>query len=369
VKSPLKVLLLENSEDDALLLIRELHRGGFETSFERVWSESQMTAALRNRWDIIISDVVMPGFNGLTALSSLKEGGLDIPFIVVSGTLGEEFAVEAMRRGASDYLLKGRLSRLGPAVARALQEKEASDERKRAEEEKLRAAGERLQTLSRRLLEIQDVERRHIARELHDQIGQLLTAGKINLQELRHLRDPAVIRARLDDCISIIDQLLGRVRKLSLDLHPPLLDDLGLAATLEWYLQQQEERSGFRTELVVTELDHRYHPAIETACFRVVQEAVTNIVRHAKATRIRVELRWAGGSIEVSITDDGVGFDYKQAKQNAARGNSLGLLGMEERVLLVGGEFACESQPGCGTRIKALLPLQPRKPSAASDAG
>jgi signal transduction histidine kinase len=100
-----------------------------------------------------------------------------------------------------------------------------------------------------------------------------------------------------------------------------------------------------------------------------VQEAVTNIVRHAKATRIRVELRCTGPSIEVSITDDGAGFDYEQAKQNAARGDSLGLLGMEERVLLVGGEFACESQPGRGTRIKASLPLQPRKTSVAPYAG
>lgn len=141
VKPPLKVLLLEDSEDDALLLISELHRGGLETSFERVWTAAQMKDALRSPWDIIISDCAMPEFDGLTALSLLKESGLDIPFIMVSGTPGEELAVEAMRRGASDYLLKDPLSRLGLAVARALKEKETREERKT--EETLRNSEER----------------------------------------------------------------------------------------------------------------------------------------------------------------------------------------------------------------------------------
>jgi DNA-binding NtrC family response regulator len=131
MKTSLKILLLEDSEDDALLLIRELHQGGFETSFERVWTAAQMKGALiRSRWDIIISDVAMPGFDGFIALSLLKESGFDIPFIMVSGTPGEEFAVEAMRSGASDYLLRDSLSRLAFAAARALREKEAHDERK-----------------------------------------------------------------------------------------------------------------------------------------------------------------------------------------------------------------------------------------------
>ncbi len=138
---PLNILIVEDSEDDALLLLVELRKSGYEPEFERVETRVAMQEALKRRpWDVIISDYVMPKFSGVDALSVLKESGLDLPFIIVSGNIGEDIAVEAMRAGAHDYILKGNLTRLVAAVERELREAEVRRERKRAEEERIRLA-------------------------------------------------------------------------------------------------------------------------------------------------------------------------------------------------------------------------------------
>ncbi|HXQ34364.1 MAG TPA: response regulator, partial [Anaerolineales bacterium] len=133
---PLRVLILEDSEDDALLLLRELQRSGYEVEFERVDTAPEMQSALNQKtWDFILSDFSMPEFNAPKALELLKASGLDLPFIIVSGTIGEETAVAALKAGANDFLVKGKFSRLGPAIERELREAESRRERRRAEEQ------------------------------------------------------------------------------------------------------------------------------------------------------------------------------------------------------------------------------------------
>jgi signal transduction histidine kinase len=223
--------------------------------------------------------------------------------------------------------------------------------------EQISAGRARAQVLSQQLMAAQEAERRHLARELHDEVGQALTAIKINLQSTQTAQTVAAMTGRLDEGIAMVDQAIQQVRNLSLDLRPSLLDDLGLVAALRWYLDRQAQRVGYTAELIVDPPGIRASASLETACFRVVQEALTNIARHAQARNVRVELRRPRTELELLISDDGVGFDVAAARQRAARGASLGLLGMQERVLLSGGKIEFVSTPGQGTRIVARLPL------------
>ena len=237
-------------------------------------------------------------------------------------------------------------------------------ERKQAEE-KIKMYTDQLQTLSHRLMEVQEIERRHIAHELHDEIGQVLTAVKINLQAMRRLDKQGLHAPRLEEGIVIIDHALQQVRNLSLDLRPSMLDDLGLVSTVRWYMNRQMQRAGFVAKLVTKPLQIHLPSGLETMCFRIVQEALTNVVRHAKAKHVHVEFRQRDTELELIIRDDGIGFYVRAAQKRASRGVSFGLLGMQERVRLVGGQIEIESRPKRGTTIRASFPLtsplSPRK--------
>ncbi len=211
-----------------------------------------------------------------------------------------------------------------------------------------------LQRLSRRLLEAQENERRAIARELHDELGQALQALKINLQTVQ--RFPKESAQRLADSIEIVDHTLQQVRNLSLDLRPSLLDDLGLAAALEWYVERQEQRTGVASHFTAAPPDLHADPTVETACFRVAQEALTNVVRHAHAQNVWVELQQQGTELHLVVRDDGSGFDVRAARARATQGGSLGLLGMQERVELAGGRFDIAATPEHGTEIHIRFP-------------
>lgn len=228
---------------------------------------------------------------------------------------------------------------------------------RRAAEDSMRDYADRLQALSRRLLEIQETERRAIARELHDEIGQVLTAVKINLQSAERRQHKGIAAPGLKDSVEIVEDAIQRVRNRSLDLRPTLLDDLGLVPTIRWYLERHASQAGFTVQIVAEPLVPRPPPEVETSCFRVVQEAVTNAMRHARAKNLRVELRGRAGRLDLSIRDDGVGFDVEAARRRALEGGSIGLLGMEERVEFLGGDFAIDSAPGKGTLIRVTLPV------------
>ncbi len=223
--------------------------------------------------------------------------------------------------------------------------------------ELVRGGRHRLQNLSKQLLDVQEAERRHIARELHDQIGQALTALKINLQALEKFLPSGDGDIFLHESIEIAEQTLQQVRNLSLDLRPSLLDDLGLVPAVRWYLDRQGQRTGIKIQFV-SEMDEDRLPAeIETTCFRVIQEALTNVIRHAEAKRVRVELLRRPDRIELIMRDDGVGFDVKAALEDASRGQSLGILGLQERVYMIGGFVHFESVLHHGTEIHAQLPI------------
>jgi PAS domain S-box-containing protein len=232
--------------------------------------------------------------------------------------------------------------------------------------QKLQEYAGHLQALSRRLLEVQEQERRRLARELHDEVGQVLTGVSLTLQSLR-AACPESAAQPLAEAVAVVARAIQQVRDLSLDLRPSMLDDLGLEAALRWYAQRLTRRAGLTVHLAEAPPGQRPPAAVETACFRVAQEALTNTVRHAGARHVWVDLIQDGAELHLIVRDDGAGFDVARARRRAAAGGSFGLLGMQERVDLLGGRLEVESSPAQGTCVHASFPLGDAGPAPADN--
>jgi PAS domain S-box-containing protein len=316
-------------------------------------------------------------------IEAVPEGGAEPQPVIADLLNGKDLLLERTLRCSDGRLLpveiraqiftfEGQASVL--AVVRDVSaRKEAEAERARLFEEVL-ARQEQLRLLSNRLLATQEIERRHIARELHDEIGQTLTALKFNLHAIRQRSTASQVGTQLAESDELVDRLLQQVRNLSFDLRPSMLDELGLVAALRWYLDRQAKRTGLVVRLVADPLEIPLPADVETACFRVAQESLTNVVRHAAAKEVRVEVRIRARELVLRVRDDGVGFDVHAARARASRGASFGLLGMQERVQLSGGRFEIRSAMGRGTEIVSCFPLggesaEHRSPPVPGQAG
>jgi PAS domain S-box-containing protein len=225
-------------------------------------------------------------------------------------------------------------------------------------------AQDTLRMFSRQLIEAQEDERRRIARDLHDQIGQALTAVKMNLYTVQRFSDAPEAAHCLKDNIDAVDEALRLVRDLSVDLRPPLLDDLGLATALCWYLDRYEKRVAVTTEVLIDlpNQNERFSRDLETACFRIAQEALTNVARHARATHVLLQLTRTATKLEMVVRDDGVGFDLMALRKRARRVATLGLLGMQERANAAGGALEIHSKLARGTEIRFSVPVDNGSP-------
>lgn len=224
---------------------------------------------------------------------------------------------------------------------------------------------ERLRALSLRLVEVQETERRFMAHELHDEIGQLLTGLKLTLELPGHeAAEPLSENVR--EAIAVVDELMNRVRQLSLDLRPQVLDDLGLMPALDWLFKRYLKQTGIRVHFKHAFVRRRLPSQLETAAFRIVQEALTNIARHAGVQEASVRLWLDEDKLGVQIEDAGAGFDGEQA---LARHASSGVAGMRERALMLGGEFTLEAKPGNGTRLTVELPWSAEAAPSIGNAG
>ncbi|MGI4788924.1 MAG: PAS domain-containing protein [Janthinobacterium lividum] len=478
--TPLRVLIIEDSEDDQLFIQRELIRGGFALTLQRVETGPAMQAALESQeWDVILADYLLPGFGGALALVLLQATNLDIPFIVVSGMIGEETAVEMMKAGAADYVMKGNLRRLPQAIRREIQETKARRDRRQAEEavrqseelfrqmaknleevfwmsdpklsqilyvspayetvwgrtcqslydtpemfaeavhpedraglqeaiqaqrpsgsldaeyrilrpdgsvrwirnrtfpvrdaqgqyreagiaqditerkrtqETLLLSAKKLRVLAGRLVEVQEAERRVIARELHDQIGQMLFGLSLTLATGKRLTGEPLIQNQAQ-AEELVQDAISRVQQLSLELRPAMLDDLGLLPALIWHFQRFTKQTNVQVDFRHAHVTQRFPPEIETASYRIIQEALTNVARYAGVSKARVRLWARHNQLHVQIEDDGIGFVPEQALTNYT---SSGLPGMQERTSILGGRFRVESVLGAGTCTLAEFPL------------
>ena len=355
LKNEIRILLLEDSATDAELVRHALRKGAVAFSLEHVDNKAAFIQRLDQASpDLILSDFSLPSLDGYAALAIAREKCPDVPFIFVTGTLGEEVAIETLKQGATDYVLKQRLSRLVPSVHRALREASERAERKRAEGQ-LRQSHEQLRALTVYLQHVREEERTAIAREVHDELGQALTGLKLELTWLTG-RLPAGLRAvhaKAKSMAEHIDEIIHSIRRLATELRPGLLDTVGLLAALEWQANEFQTQTGIQCRVKAAIKETLWDQDLNTAFFRIFQETLTNIIRHANATKVQVRLAEMSGHLVLEVKDNGRGIS--EAEINNTR--SIGLLGMRERAALLGGEVRFTGEPGKGTTVRVRIPL------------
>lgn len=469
----IRVLLVEDSPEDAELVLRALQKGGLEVTSRRVQTREFYLQALHEfSPDVILADYTLPDFTGLQALELLNELPYEIPFILVTGSQSEEVAVSCMKQGASDYILKQSLTRLPSAVLNALEKKEADEQRREAEralryseerfrllfdfaplpiwvydldslyvlevnraavdkygysrpeflrlkieeiqepadllparrqllryyrhrlkdgstidvqviahvieffarravlmisediterkkaEDNLEFSRRQLRQLSAHLQSIREEERARMAREIHDEFGQVLTALKIDTALIqralgRARPDVEKLLEKTNQMTSLIDLTLLSVRRLATELRPGILDDLGLEAALEWQAQEFQRRTGIHCDFKSAIQRPAIPPEYSTPVFRIFQETLTNVSRHAQATHVSVVVEADDNRLLLEVSDNGKGI--KESELHKAQ--SLGILGMRERALLMGATFSISGKTGKGTRVALQTPL------------
>ena len=353
--------MLEDNVADAELVKFALRDGGLNFTIKRVDSKAHYLEELeKNPPDLILLDYALPDFDGFTALQLAQEKYPDIPFIFVTGTLGEEVVIEMLKSGATDYVLKTRLSRLVPAVQRAMREAGERAERRRAQE-RLKKSHEQLRALSVYLQHVREDERSRISRQVHDELGQALTGIKMDLYWLAS-RLPKQLRAVRDKTKTMsahIDSTIQTVRRISTELRPGILDDLGLVAALEWQAAEFQKRNAIKCEVVSEVVEPILEEELNTAFFRIFQESLTNIIRHANAKRVDVRIWEQDANLLIEIRDNGRGI----SENDLANTRSIGVLGMRERASLLGGEITISGVPGQGTTVRERIPREQPVPT------
>ena len=354
-----EVLVVEDTAASRQLLSDLLTGAGYAARLAQDGAMA-LRSAQASPPDLILLDVRMPGMDGYEVCRRLKANPrtCDVPIIFLSALRETEDKVHAFALGAVDYIAKP----YQPEEVLARVHTHVELARLRAELERrvgertvqLQESQHRLRELAEFLQTVREDERTRIARELHDELGQSLTALRIDLGWLRKRggqTEPAVAE-RLSSALGLVERTVDAVRRISEDLRPRMLDDLGLAAAVEHYVSQFSERSGIPCSLSMNREEFDIDSRSATAIFRIVQEALTNVVRHADAGNVAVRIEQAADGVHLAVRDDGRGF----AGEERPRG--FGIIGMRERVSALGGRLDIESVPDQGTAVEAWIPVQ-----------
>ncbi|MCZ8015910.1 MAG: response regulator [Limnobacter sp.] len=491
----LKVLVVEDNDSDFELMCYRLKQGGLKYTATRVDRIEDLRRCLEHEeWQVVISDHNLPGFGSEEALRIVRDSGLDIPFIIVSGSIGEHVAVEAMRAGADDYLMKDKMARLVPAIERSLRaanerrslaaaeqaqreserrfaaiaenipgiifqmhsgpslprptvpfvsegvirlfgvpprlflenpnyffEQFAADDaaslfemlleppqagthltwegrlkphgkyserwvlmnavakargnmfvwdgvlldisdRKEAENHLLNAQTE-LRRVTTEFEKRREQERGAIAREIHDDMGGSLTKLKADVAWLnKNLSLDTPAAEKLDDMLELIEHLLASSQRIAKDLRPGILD-YGLIPALDWQMKDFQKRTQIQGEFQSNVEELQLDPELSTALFRILQEALTNIVKHAQATRVDVELFVTENELSLEVRDNGRGIE----NADKLKDTSFGLRGMQERVAAFDGWVDVSGSTGSGTTVMVSIPRGNQTDEAEND--
>lgn len=350
---PYRLLVLEDSQLDYELLVATLSRDRLPVTSRRIETREQLVDALdRDEWDAVIADPQLRALPGAEALQLVRATGRTLPFLIVSGSLGEEAAVAAMRGGADDYLVKGRLARLAPALLNAMSLAQARVERKRAMRA-LERSEQRLHELYTHLQSVVDDERAAIAREIHDDIGGMLTTLRFDLSWIERNGDAASAQ-RARHALRTTFDLMQSAQRIQRNLRPPVLD-AGLLDAMSWQIGEFRRSTGIDAKLSCNVSAVELDEARAMTVYRTLQEALTNVARHAGAGAVHVDLVVAAGELSLEIIDDGIGL----APQALEKQGSFGLRGLAERARRAGGWI--DISPGeRGTCVLLSLPLADR---------
>jgi signal transduction histidine kinase len=356
LKKKLKILHLEDLPFDAEMVERELKKANIEFEKLVVDTKTAFENALTDfEPDIILSDHSLPSFNSLAAIKIAKEKNAGIPVILVTATVSEEFAVNALQQGASDYILKTNLKRLPAAVLGAIEKARAIKEKNIAETELKQSYGQ-LRSLASHLQNVREEERSSIAREVHDELGQQLTAIKLDIEWLMIKLEEAEtgIKDKVGEMEKLVITTLKTVKKIVTELHPAILEKMGIIEAIKWQAKEFEKRTGLKILLSLTEEDVIIRDKTAIALFRIVQESFTNIIKHAQASNVSCSLQKWDKDIFLIISDDGKGFNPAAV----AGKQSLGILGMKERTVILGGKYQIISEAGKGTKVLVVMPVE-----------
>ncbi|WP_103045960.1 ATP-binding response regulator [Comamonadaceae bacterium CD01] len=350
---PVRILHLEDSPADHRLVALTLRRWGRAFVLRQVDSLAQLQQGLDSEpCDVVLADYRLPGFTALDAWTLVQERAQHPPMVLLSGAIGEAAAVDAMRLGFADYLLKDDMARLPHVLERAIEVHEARRARELAAAE-LAASEQRLAELAEHLQTSIEEERAAMAREVHDDIGGALAAVRFDLAWIaRHAPAGSGLDSHAGTANEMLQHAIDASQRIMLNLRPPVLDQ-GLAAAVQWLAQSFERRTGMAVQLHCAALSQPLAPALQLVAYRTAQEALTNVHKHAQARQVRIELSDHEGVLTLEVSDDGRGI----APGTLKKPRSFGLLGLAERARRAGGWLDVSSQPGRGTSIIVSLPL------------
>lgn len=352
---PLTIVSVEDLPDDIDLIRLALDEGGLAAEVFGADDAASFQRELARQPDVVLCDFNLPRFSPQAALALITELGLRVPLIVVTRAIGESAAVDVLRRGARDYVAKNRLATLPQVIRRVLAD-ERTARLARHTHAKLVAAHERLREMSNRMIDVQERERRRVARELHDVLGQSLTSVLMHLDAAERSDDADAARSYRGTAMQLAREALDQVRTLSFTLRPAQLDLLGLESALRSAAELQLRPLGISPRVRVRGAIDRASPTQVAVLHRVVLEALTNIVRHAHASRVSIGLALRpSGRLTASVADDGVGFGARAVLSERHSPQHLGLTGMLERSELVGGRLTIRSRRGHGTVVHVRL--------------
>jgi signal transduction histidine kinase len=348
------VLHIEDSAADHELVRLTLRRSGMAHEIRHADTLAGMRQWLDSEaFDLILADYWLPGFTAIDAWRQVCQRPAPPPFVLLSGAIGEAAAVDAMRLGIADYLLKDDMGRLPHVIARAIEVAEARRARELAVAE-LADSEQRLAALAEHLQTTIEEERAAVAREIHDDIGGALTAVKFDLAWISRHAGEGGLREHAASATETLQHAIDASQRLMLSLRPPVLDQ-GLAAAVRWLAETFERRTRVPVRVHCSRETLPIPPALQLVAYRTAQEALTNVHKHAQARQVRIELSDHEGVLTLEVTDDGRGMDAHML----GKPRSVGLKGLQERAHRAGGWLDVSSRPGRGTSVIMSVPLSP----------
>jgi len=370
-----EVLIVEDTPASLELLTELMQSQGYRVR-QAQDGEMALLSVQSRAPDIILLDVRMPKMDGFEVCRRLKASPdtAEIPIIFLSALQDIDAKVQGLQLGAVDYIgkpyqpdevflrvrthleLSNLRLHLGEMCELRTRQLQAEVVERQLAESELFESQQKLRELMQHLQEVREAERAHIAREIHDELGQTLTVARIDLTRLASRLDepPENLQKYVAEITAVLDKAADTARTISEDLRPGMLDLLGLGAAIEHHVTRFSEATGIAVALKLDDIDElELDDSVATAAFRIVQESLTNVARHAGASHVDIQIADLGKELVVIVQDNGQGIS---TETQASKKRSYGLLGMGERAQSLGGDVIIESQPGKGTRIEANLP-------------
>ena len=349
------ILVIEDNEGD-FILIEEFLLAQFEDAAikhcKNYTTAKKVLTDHADQFNVILLDLSLPDKHGVDLIKEVVSFGVTVPIIVLTGYIDFEFGVKSLSLGVSDYLLKEELTALSlyKSIIYNVERKKITATLEESEK--------RVRTFAKQLSDVVEEERSRIAREIHDEFGQQLSGLKMSLTSLKRFSEPGNDIASVIDALLLdINQSISTIRQIANELRPALLDKLGLFAAIEWLLNQFQQKSGMDTRIYIDIDQPPIDKSIEINIFRIFQEVLTNIYKHANATLVNIRIENRDGVINMKIIDNGRGIKSSTLHNPM----SMGLLNMKERAILIGAELNISSADNSGTTVELIFDVNQKQ--------